>query len=116
MAKISTENRLYDELTDAELYLGSLDKTENLRAFNPYQLYTPSWGAIDTLDIKTMFSDSPLHNVKLVTTRNEEVVRPVFQVAGGSLPDGIVLNENGTFSKSIDFVSTEKLSFNNNNN
>ena len=78
MAKISTENRLYDELTDAELYLGSLDKTENLRAFNPYQLYTPSWGAIDTLDIKTMFSDSPLHNVKLVTTRNEEVVRPIF--------------------------------------
>lgn len=106
--RFSTENRLYDELTDAELYLGSLDKTENLRAFNPYQLYTPSWGAIDTLDIKTMFSDSPLHNVKLVTTRNEEVVRPVFQVAGGSLPDGIVLNENGTFSKSIDFVSTEK--------
>lgn len=106
--RFSTENRLYDELTDAELYLGSLDKTENLRAFNPYQLYTPSWGAIDTLDIKTMFSDSPLQNVKLVTTRNEEVVRPVFQIAGGSLPDGIVLNENGTFSKSIDFVSTEK--------
>jgi subtilisin family serine protease len=106
--RFSTENRLYDELTDAELYLGSLDKTENLRAFNPYQLYTPSWGAVDTLDIKTMFSDSPLNNVKLVTTRNEEVVRPVFQIAGGSLPDGIVLNENGTFSKSLDFVSMEK--------
>lgn len=101
--RLSTENRLYDENVGDDIYLGALEQTSNTRAFNPYQIYNPDWGANDTLDLNSMFFNSPLLNVRLVTSRGEQPVSPTFKLVAGDLPTGVILNEDGTFSKSIDY-------------
>ena len=101
--RISTENRLFDENTGISVYLGALQQTDNIRAFNPYQIYTPVWGANEELDLNSMFSDSPLLGVKLETSRGEQPIPITFKLVAGSLPTGVALNEDGTFSKSIDY-------------
>ena len=106
--RMSEENRLFDENTNLSVYLGALAETNNLRAFNPYQVYTPDWGTTNTLDLNTIISNSPLLNAKLVTTRNEQPFEPKFEVVAGDLPTGVILNEDGTFSKTIDFKLESK--------
>jgi len=101
--RMSTENRLYDENTSISVYLGALEQTNNIRAFNPYQIYNPVWGANEELDLNSMFSDSPLLNVKLETSRGEQPMPITFKLVAGNFPTGVALNEDGTFSKSIDF-------------
>ena len=101
--RLSTENRLYDENIGDDIYLGALEQTSNTRAFNPYQIYNPDWGANDTLDLNSMFFNSPLLDVRLVTSRGEQPVSPTFKLVAGDLPAGVILNEDGTFSKSIDY-------------
>ena len=101
--RISTENRLFDENTGISVYLGALQQTDNIRAFNPYQIYTPVWGANEELDLNSMFSHSPLLDVKLETSRGEQPIPITFKLVAGNLPAGVALNEDGTFSKSIDY-------------
>lgn len=109
----STENRLQwtnpdeESFNNQDIHITNVDVTENLVAFNPYQPYTINWDNISSINLLSLES-GPFNELKMLSERGEDVSPTSFSVAdGSSLPTGITLNSDGTFTKTNEFVESD---------
>ena len=96
-----------ESFNNQDIHITNVDVTENLVAFNPYQPYTINWDNISSINLSSLES-GPFNELKMLSERGEDFSPTSFSVAdGSSLPTGITLNSDGTFTKAENFEESD---------